>query len=162
MTDRPTCPDCGKRPLPSPQSKRCLACAKKRPGGAWRQMLARRRDKDGEFAARRLAKEQGVPFSCAASPADGPPPPLPPAAAQVHPGPESGELQIPDTLEPHHFAELSSRCLYLVLAQCERDMIAGDITAGQAAQLIKPLHTMWSEVAGGTTATRIHVVWGDA
>lgn len=91
------CPDCGARPLPpSPADgrppARCLACSKAKGGSSWRRFLTRLEERAGAKEAKRIAKQQGVPWSPASSGTSAsvaarkkskarPAPPPPPAAA---------------------------------------------------------------------------------
>ena len=164
MTDLPTCPECTERPVPTARSKRCLACAKKRPGGAWRQMIARYRNKHGEEAAREFAAAQGVPYSPAASAADGKPKQTAGAVSPVKAGPqddgvpEAGRIE-PRDVEPHRLAGLAGHALEDALEYLIKSL--PEVSPGQLAQTVKPVHGIYSELAGGTTAGTILTVFAD-
>ena len=70
-------------------------------------------------------------------------------------------IVVPETIEPHDLARLAGRDLYIALAKLERHLLSDEITPGQLAQTVKPVHAIWAEMAGGTTATRIELLFED-
>ena len=172
MTPPTPCPTCSARPLPPWGGKgrkptRCLKCTKDAGSGSWRQFLTRYVEQHGEDAGRALAQVQGVPFTPAAARAGGEPPAGKVVAFDVLEGGGGGGQRAageppriePRTVEPTRLAGLSGHALELALENLIR--VLPEISPGQLAQTVKPVHGIYSEMAGGTTAGTILSVMAD-
>ena len=165
----PTCPDCNARPIPTARSKRCLACQKKLGGNTWRQLLTRHKKKHGEKSARALAKAQGVPYTFTSAPADKrkpakkkatkkapAAPSAPPATTETGAAPA---IVMPKDLELRDIGALGLEGLYITLKRYLAAIQADEISPGQLSQNIKPLYNIVADLAGGTTASHVEIVF---
>ena len=159
MSSDRICPECNEREKPERLGKlgrepvRCLACARARGSNSWRKLLARTREVQGEDAARALAKAQGVPYSIAAHTGrttSKPPEPKPEPTADV---------KIPAALELRDIGDLGLRGLFLTLRRYLVAIERDEISPGQLSQNIKPLYSIVADLAGGTTASHVEIVF---
>ena len=151
---RPTCMDCGRRPVPSrgprggPVPKRCLACSRDR-GHRYDRTLERILKRDGETVARAEAEAGGVEFpDHLVGPLDAPLKPKAPtsldellmaAALGINPDPQKAAQLVGIDLEPKALKRLAQSVKDHPLRRADAAFVSRLIAQAGAATAVRTL-----------------------